>query len=244
MTYSAVTTTRIFCLPSCSARPRPGNLIPYGSAEEALADGFRPCLRCRPLPERLVVAATLDTPLGPMLAAATDAGVCLLEFFDRRMLRTQLAILERRLGRVVPGRHGHLERLQAQLAEYFAGTRREFSVPLLAPGSPFEHRVWDKLREIPAGETRSYDALAIALGRPGAARAVGRANGRNRLAIVIPCHRVIGADGGLTGYGGGLWRKQALLDLEGVAIALSAPDPPARRPARRRPRISTPRRPR
>lgn len=217
MTYPAVTTTRIFCLPSCSARPLPEHVMAYDSAERALADGFRPCLRCRPLPERMVVAATLDTPLGPMLAAATDTGVCLLEFLDRRMLSTQMAILERRVGRVVPGRHAHLERLQAELIEYFAGARRHFSVPLVVPGSPFERGVWDELRRIPAGETRSYDALALALGRPGAARAVGRANGRNRLAIVIPCHRVIGADGALTGYGGGLWRKQALLDLEAVA---------------------------
>jgi AraC family transcriptional regulator of adaptative response/methylated-DNA-[protein]-cysteine methyltransferase len=94
-------------------------------------------------------------------------------------------------------------------------------VPLVAPGTPFEERVWSELRAIPRGETRSYEGLAAALGRPAAARAVGRANGMNRLAIVIPCHRVIGADGSLTGYGGGLWRKQRLLDLE----ASGAPSP-------------------
>lgn len=214
MQLNAVTTTRIFCRPECSARPRADHVVAYADAEAALADGYRPCLRCRPLPERLVVAATLDSPLGPLLAAATDDGVCLLEFFDRRMLATQLKIVEHRLGRIVPGRHAHLERLQAELDEYFAGTRRAFGVPIVAPGSPFEHSVWDELRRIPPGETRSYDGLAAALGRPGAGRAVGRANGRNRIAIVIPCHRVIGADGALTGYGGGLWRKQRLLDLE------------------------------
>jgi AraC family transcriptional regulator of adaptative response/methylated-DNA-[protein]-cysteine methyltransferase len=149
-----------------------------------------------------------------MLGAATDGGVCLLEFTDRRMLPTQLRIVERRLGRIVPGRHAYLERLHGELAAYFAGGLTAFSVPLVAPGTPFEERVWSELRAIPRGETRSYEGLAVALGRPAAARAVGRANGMNRLAIVIPCHRVIGADGSLTGYGGGLWRKQRLLDLE------------------------------
>lgn len=214
MQLNAVTTTRIFCKPDCPARPRGDHVVHYDDAEAALADGYRPCLRCRPLPPRMVVAATLDSPLGPMLGAATDDGVCLLEFFDRRMLPTQLKIVERRLGRVVPGRHAHLERLRRQLDEYFAGARRAFSVAIVAPGSPFEHTVWNELRRIPPGETRSYDGLATTLGRKGAGRAVGRANGRNRIAILIPCHRVIGADGSLTGYGGGLWRKQRLLELE------------------------------
>ena len=218
--FIAVTTTRIFCRPGCPARaPRADHVRHYDTPEAALADGFRPCLRCRPLGDGLVVAATLDTPLGPMLAAATDDGVCLLEFTDRRMLPAQLEIVERRLGRIVPGRHAHLERLHEQLDAYFAGDLRDFSVPLAAPGSPFEQAVWRELRTIPAGETRSYDGLAFSLGRPGAARAVGRANGMNRIAIVIPCHRVIGADGSLTGYGGGLWRKRRLLDLERGAVA-------------------------
>jgi AraC family transcriptional regulator of adaptative response/methylated-DNA-[protein]-cysteine methyltransferase len=218
--FIAVTTTRIFCRAGCPARaPRADHIRHYGTPEAALADGFRPCLRCRPLGTRLVAAATLDTPLGPMLAAATDDGVCLLEFTDRRMLPTQLKIVERRLGRIVPGRHAHLERLHQQLDAYFAGDLLEFSVPLTAPGSPFDAAVWRELRAIPPGETRSYDGLALSLDRPGAARAVGRANGRNRIAIVIPCHRVIGADGSLTGYGGGLWRKQRLLDLERDAVA-------------------------
>jgi AraC family transcriptional regulator of adaptative response/methylated-DNA-[protein]-cysteine methyltransferase len=222
MQINAVTTTRIFCRPDCPASPRADHVLPYDSAEAALADGFRPCLRCRPLRgSGLVAAATLGTPLGPMLGAATDDGVCLLEFTDRRMLPTQLRIVERRLGRIVPGRHAYLERLHAELAAYFAGELTAFSVPLVAPGTPFEERVWSELRAIPRGETRSYEGLAAALGRPAAARAVGRANGMNRLAIVIPCHRVIGADGSLTGYGGGLWRKQRLLDLE----ASRAPSP-------------------
>jgi AraC family transcriptional regulator of adaptative response/methylated-DNA-[protein]-cysteine methyltransferase len=215
MKLQAVSTTGIFCLPSCSASPHPSHVIAYESAESALGDGYRPCLRCRPLRgSGLVVVATLSTPLGLMIAAATDDGICLLEFTERRMLPTQLAIVERRFGRLVGGRHAYLERLQDELDAYFRGGVSVFSVPLRAPGSAFEERVWSTLREIPPGETRSYDQIARALGRPGAARAVGRANGRNRIAIIIPCHRVIGADGALTGYGGGLWRKQRLLELE------------------------------
>ncbi len=213
--YVAVTSTRIFCRPGCPApAPRRDHVRHYDAPEAALADGFRPCLRCRPLGDALVVAATLDTPLGLMLAGATDAGVCLLEFTDRRMLPSQLKIVERRLGRIVGGRHAHLERLQRELDDYFAGRRRDFEVPVVAPGSAFERSVWSALRAIPAGETRSYDGLAVALGRRGAARAVGRANGMNRIAIVIPCHRVITSSGGLGGYGGGVWRKEALLALE------------------------------
>lgn len=215
MRYNAVTTTGIFCLPSCSASPDPSHVIPYESAESALALGYRPCLRCRPLRgSGLAVVATLSTALGPMVAAATDDGICLLEFTERRMLPTQLVIVQRRFGRLVGGRHAYLDRLVDELDAYFAGVLDTFSVPVIAPGSPFEERVWSALREIPPGETRSYDEIAAALGRPGAARAVGRANGRNRVAILIPCHRVIGADGNLTGYGGGLWRKARLLELE------------------------------
>jgi AraC family transcriptional regulator of adaptative response/methylated-DNA-[protein]-cysteine methyltransferase len=223
MQLTAVTTTRIFCRPDCSARPRPEHVRHYDSAEAALADGYRPCLRCRPLRgERVAAVATLDTPLGEMLAATNDDGICLLEFTERRMLPTQLATVERRVGRLVPGRHALLGRLQEELDAYFAGTLREFSLPLVAPGSPFEERVWAALRAIPRGETRSYEELAAAIGRPGAARAVGRANGRNRIALLIPCHRVLGADGALTGYGGGLWRKARLLELERGAQPSSA----------------------
>jgi AraC family transcriptional regulator of adaptative response/methylated-DNA-[protein]-cysteine methyltransferase len=227
MKLQAVTTTGIFCRPSCAASPRADHVVPYESAETALADGYRPCLRCRPLRgSRLAVVATLSTALGPMVAAATDDGVCLLEFTERRMLPTQLAIVERRFGALVGGRHAYLERLQDELDAYFAGSLSTFNVPVVAPGSPFEEQVGSALREIPPGETRSYDELALALGRPGAARAVGRANGRNRIAILIPCHRVIGADGHLTGYGGGLWRKERLLALERGELPASSPPRP------------------
>jgi AraC family transcriptional regulator of adaptative response/methylated-DNA-[protein]-cysteine methyltransferase len=131
------------------------------------------------------------------------------------MLETQLERLARRLGCVfVPGGDAVLEETERQLAAYFDGARTDFDVPLLTPGTEFQQRVWSALRGIPYGTTVSYGELAATLGRPGAQRAVARANGDNRLAIVIPCHRVIGADGRLSGYGGGVWRKQRLLEME------------------------------
>ncbi|CAN5235163.1 methylated-DNA--[protein]-cysteine S-methyltransferase [soil metagenome] len=157
----------------------------------------------------------LLTPLGPMVAAATEDALVLLEFTDRRMLETQLARLGRKLGGVMaPGSNAVLEQLEAELAEYFAGARTEFTVPLALHGTPFQEAIWRALLAIPCGETRSYAEQAEAIGRPTAVRAVARANGDNRIAIVVPCHRVIGSDGTLTGYGGGLPRKRFLLDLE------------------------------
>ena len=316
-----VLTTGIFCRPGCPARtPRRENVEFLENAREALAAGYRPCLRCRPLepageapnwlrellsdveedpsrrwrdrdlmergldPSRvrrwfqrehkmtflaylrarrlglalgriklgddltdtafghgyesesgfreafdkffgstpgqsrargLIHITRLASPLGPLVAGATDEGICLLEFTDRRMLEKQIGTLGRRLKcAVVPGSNAQLDRLQAQLAEYFAGKRNEFDLPLLAPGTEFQERVWTELMSIPAGETSSYRELAVKLGKPGAQRAVGRANGENRIAILIPCHRVIRDDGTLGGYGGGLWRKRFLIDLE------------------------------
>ncbi len=159
--------------------------------------------------------AWLDTGIGPMIAGATDAGVCLLEFTDRRMLEHQLQTLRRRFkAALVPESHRHLDTLKRELGEYFAGTRREFTMPLTAPGTPFEERVWKALLDIPYGETRSYEQIARVVGSPKAVRAVGRANGMNRIAIVIPCHRVVNKSGELGGYGGGLWRKRRLLAIE------------------------------
>jgi len=167
-----------------------------------------------------VVLARLLTPLGPMIAGATDDGLCLLEFSDRRMLEEQLRRIARLLpGPLTPGRHALLEQTEGELRRYFAGELREFTVPLAAPGSEFQRRVWDGLRRIPYGTTRSYAQQAAAIGRPDAVRAVARANGDNRIAIVIPCHRVVGSDGRLTGYGGGLWRKRWLLNLEAGAAS-------------------------
>jgi AraC family transcriptional regulator, regulatory protein of adaptative response / methylated-DNA-[protein]-cysteine methyltransferase len=319
--YTAVRTTGIFCRPSCPARkPKRENVEFHATSGDALALGYRPCRRCRPLelpggtpsgirallddverdptrrlrdgdlrgrgldpahvrrwfqrhhgmtfhayqralrvgraigqlnggdsiasaaygngydslsgfqdalraitgrsPSRsrgveTVHLARVLTPLGPMLLGATERGVCLLEFVDRRMLETQLQRIARRLDcAFVPGTHDVARQLEAELDAYFAGTLRNFTTPLDTRGTEFQQRVWASLREVPYGETRSYAEQAAMIGAPSAVRAVARANGDNRIAIVIPCHRVIGRDGTLTGYGGGLWRKRFLLDLE------------------------------
>ncbi len=326
---TGVRTTGIFCRPTCPARkPRPENVEFFRSSQEALAAGYRACLRCHPMdmpgaprpgpdtdamlalvaeaesqperrwrerdliarglnPDRVrrwfvaqhgmsfhawqrarrlgralsqlragsgVLPAALDagfdsmsgfsdalrqlvgssparargttivhlqrlpTPLGPLLAGATDEGVLLLEFTDRRMLERQLKTLHRRLNcAFVPGSSAPLAQLAAELEAYFAGEPVSFRVPLLLPGSDFQREVWAQLQTIPRGATASYAEVARAIGRPAAVRAVARANGDNRIAILVPCHRVIGSDGQLTGYGGGLWRKRWLLELEGHA---------------------------
>ena len=327
--YTAVRTTRIFCRPTCSARkPKPENVDFFHSADDALAAGFRPCKRCRPLetadapdwvqrildeaervdrrwsdamltergvdPVRLrrwckqhlgmsfhawvrsrrlgralgrlkagesVDAVAFDhgyesssgfrealgttfganaaalrdatplsyrrlvTPLGPMLAMAEEAGVVLLEFLDRPALTAELEELKSRYGyAATPGDHTHLDQLTRELAEYFDGRRQRFDVPLAPRGRPFERDVWRRLLDIPYGETLSYGELASDVGKPGGARIAGWACGRNRIAIAIPCHRVVAADGALTGYGGGKARKAYLLDLErGATSAFAAP---------------------
>jgi len=155
------------------------------------------------------------TPLGSMVIGVHDDGLCLLEFAERRMLDTQLQRLSRHMGRVfLPGEHPLMEQAKQELDAYFAGSLRRFTLPLQAPGTAFQESVWQALREIPYGETRSYAEIAALTGHDDAVRAVGRANGDNRIAIVIPCHRVVGSDGELTGYGGGLWRKEYLLAME------------------------------
>ncbi len=172
-----------------------------------------------------VVLDWIASKVGPLIAGATNDGLCLLEFTDRRMLEAQLATLRRRVGAVLlPGRNRWLEVLKLQLDEYFAGQRRDFDLPLVIRGTPFQQQVWQALLTIPYGETWSYQQLAARIGRPGATRAVGTANGMNRIAIVIPCHRVVNADGRLGGYGGGVWRKQALLDLERGQQAIALPE--------------------
>ncbi len=321
--FLGVRTTGIFCRPTCPARkPLPKNVEYFPSARAALAAGYRPCKRCRPLesddqpdwaaelladierepapritdgelrgrgfdpatvrrffqrqygmtfqaftrarrlasvlsqireggpvddavfasgyeshsgfrdafaktfgaaPGRVrsgqcVFLSWIRSPLGPLVAGATADGICLLEFTDRRMLAAQFATVRKLFATpLVPGRNEHLDLLQTELASYFAGTLRNFSVPFDYPGTQFQRAVWVELLAIPYGQTRSYQELATAVGQPKAVRAVGRANGLNRIAIVIPCHRVINKDGGLCGYGGGLRRKQFLLDLERTA---------------------------
>ena len=163
----------------------------------------------------LLFAERIDTPLGAMIAVADDEGLRLLEFVDRRATERELSILRTRLRtNVVPGKHRHLEAVRSQLSDYFAARKLEFQVPLAPVGSPFQLRAWKILQSIPIGETRSYSWMAKRLGDENARRAVGRANGTNMICIIIPCHRVIRADGTLCGYGGGLWRKKWLLDHE------------------------------
>jgi AraC family transcriptional regulator of adaptative response/methylated-DNA-[protein]-cysteine methyltransferase len=318
--FLGVRTTGIFCRPTCPARkPLPKNVEYFATAKNAMAAGYRPCKRCRPMelddePEwarRLIdeveraplprisegdlsargvdpatvrryfqrhygmtfqaytrarrlggalhhiregcsvdaavfesgydshsgfrdafvrtfgntprssrgrepiVMSWLKSPLGPLVAGATEKGVCLLEFTDRRMLETELAALRKFFDApTVPGTNAHLRRLSTELETYFAGKLRKFTVPLVSPGTAFQQCVWRELQRIPYGHTRSYEELAVAVGQPAGQRAVGRANGMNRISIVIPCHRVVRKDGQLGGYGGGLRRKQFLLELE------------------------------
>lgn len=320
---AAVRTTGIFCRSSCPARkPHPQHVEFFASAGRAVAAGYRPCLRCRPLdpggaapdwlapllrelqrdprrrwtdadlaaaglrPEavrrwfrrrfgmtfhgyaracRLAAAvgnlqqgaavtdtafahgyeslsgfndavrnligaapgaaaaatmltlAPLPTPLGPMLLGAAAGKLCLAEFADQGpgRLEAQLQRVRRSLdAALVPGRAPPIERAAEQLAEYFAGFRQRFELPLLTAGTALQRAVWEALQRIPYGATWSYAQVAAAIDRPRAARPVGRAVGANPVAIVIPCHRVVGSGGALTGYGGGLWRKRRLLDLE------------------------------
>jgi AraC family transcriptional regulator of adaptative response/methylated-DNA-[protein]-cysteine methyltransferase len=187
---------------------------------EALMAGYRPCKRCHPLGVpaaggEVVHVARVETPIGEMIGAATADHLVMLEFPRRRMMRSQFARLIGALHcTFVPGDNRVLALLRAQLEEYFAGGRRDFDIPMRAPGTPFQSLVWNALQRIPHGATRSYAEIAAAIGRPTSVRAVARANGDNRIAILIPCHRVIGSDGSLTGYGGGLWRKEELLERE------------------------------
>lgn len=162
-----------------------------------------------------VQLAWFDTPMGPMIAGAVQAGVCVLEFTDRRMLETELRTLRKRFATVtVPGETSHHASLRRELESYFAKTLRNFQTKTIRFGTPFEQRVWDQLDQIPYGTTTSYEELALRVGNPGAVRAVGRANGMNKLCIMVPCHRVIRKSGDLAGYGGGIWRKRLLIDLE------------------------------
>jgi AraC family transcriptional regulator of adaptative response/methylated-DNA-[protein]-cysteine methyltransferase len=340
--FTCVKTTGIFCRPTCPARkPRPENVQFKATVNECLLNGYRPCLRCRPLavggdaPHWLdtllacveaaptdrvtdqdlrdmninphaarryfqrkfgltfqayqrgrrmglalrhiragnsdleaafdfgydslsgfrdafqktfgvtpmnskkltcILTRTIDTPIGPLVTCATDMAVCLVEFADRRALQRQLETLNRKFNAaIVPGINPILEQLDVELQEYFAKRRTAFSLPLDAPGTPFQKLVWAAQAGIPFGETRSYHQIAAEIQHPEAQRAVGRASGDNRIAILIPCHRVVRSDGTLSGYGGGLWRKEYLLHLERSALADATDESTA--PAR--PRMAT-----
>ena len=213
---AAVRTTGIFCRPSCRVRkPLPSNVEYLTDADAARAAGYRACLRCQPENATTVAVREIATPIGRMTLGATERSVVLADFTDRPMMPAQLASVRRRIGPTVQRDAPLLVRLEEQLRDYFAGRRAAFDLPLELPGSAFQERVWSELRQIPYGETISYRELAMRVGTPAASRAVGRANGANRLAVIVPCHRVVAAGGGLGGYGGGLAAKRHLLDLEG-----------------------------
>lgn len=187
-------------------------------SSSAFRAAFARLLGCAPADlrtDRLLRATWIPTPLGDMIAVCSRSHLHLLEFVDRKGLPAELARLQVAskegigIGPLPPS-----EQAVAELADYFAARSDRFQTPLILGGSAFTQQVWDALREIPAGETRSYSDIARQVGRPSAVRAVARANGANQIALMIPCHRVIGADGSLTGYGGGLWRKQRLIEIE------------------------------
>lgn len=163
----------------------------------------------------VIQLAWFASPVGPLVVGATNVGVCFLEFSDPARLDVQMQSLRKAFtAPVVPGRSDLLDQLQAEITAYFAGDLQTFTIPLDFRGTPFQEQVWRQLLQIPYGETRSYEELATAVGNPGAVRAAGAANGRNRISIVIPCHRVVNKSGALGGYGGGLRRKEFLLAHE------------------------------
>ena len=210
-------TTSIYCLPGCPAsrRTKPENRVYFDSREEAIANGYRACKICRrdgsnPKPE-ILFTTYYDSPLGTYILISSKKGVVCIEPAEQeithitRWRRENVQFQEDNI---------YNRKVAAELDAYFNRELRQFSVSLDIRGTNFQHRVWDALLDIPYGETRSYGEIARAIGHPTAIRAVGLANGANPISIIIPCHRVIGANGKLVGYGGGLHRKQALLDLE------------------------------
>lgn len=165
--------------------------------------------------EAPVALGTLQTVVGPLLLGATADAVCLLQFSEPEELSQRIDTLRTRYRDcTLDDDHRWLRALRAQLEEYFDGRRRDFDLALRCAGTPFQEKVWSALQRIPYGRTCSYLELARQVGDAQATRAVGAANGANPIAVVIPCHRVINANGQLGGYGGGLWRKRILLDLE------------------------------
>jgi len=197
-------------VPQPSSHPPPIDEVRNASADGGCLDGNGTSRSAGAA--QAFVADRIETPLGTMLAAASDEGLVLLEFLDRPSQETDLVRIAASRGMtLVPGANRHLEQTKRQLADYFAGTRRDFTVALAPRGTPFQRRVWNQLIAIPFGETASYRAVAERIGKPGASRAVGQANGRNPIAVIVPCHRVIREGGSLCGYGGGTWRKQWLL---------------------------------
>jgi O-6-methylguanine DNA methyltransferase len=162
-----------------------------------------------------IVYRELESSLGKLVIGATSSGCCLLEYEDRGgLIKIQRRITKHYRMEMMRGTNAFLDQLELELDQYFKEMRQNFSVPLDVRGTPFQRAAWEQLLNIPYGETRTYGEIARLVGKPLAVRAIGRANGDNPLAIVIPCHRFIQHDGKLKGYGGGLWRKECLLALE------------------------------
>lgn len=162
-----------------------------------------------------ILCDCLITPLGNVSICATAEGICLLEFTNRRVSDSEFQDWQKRLkSPVVAGKNQHIDQCKVELSEYFSGKRRQFDVALAIQGTDFQKTVWNALSDIPYGKTVSYAQQAQAINKPTAVRAVANANGANKISIIIPCHRVIGSDGTLTGYGGGIERKRWLLDFE------------------------------
>jgi AraC family transcriptional regulator of adaptative response/methylated-DNA-[protein]-cysteine methyltransferase len=184
----------------------------------AFRRAFARLLGCAPAEiakEGLLHANWIPTPLGDMIAVADRTHLHLLEFVDRKALPTELTRLRKAVkGDLGIGRTEPMDQMREELGRYFEGKSARFETPLVLNGTPFTQSVWRALMDIPAGETRTYTELAQAIGKPGSVRAVARANGANQIALVVPCHRILGMDGSLTGYGGGLWRKQSLIEIE------------------------------
>ncbi len=179
-------------------------------APQAAAIANRP----GPVIDGKLVHAKISTPLGSMIAVADDAALYLLEFENRVALAGELRRLERDFGRIGSRSNTVLEMLVAQIDDYFSGESAAFQIPTIQHGTAFEEAVWQALKQIPPGQTRSYGDIAKMVGQAEKSREVGEANGANKISLIVPCHRVIGADGSLVGYGGGIWRKKWLLDHE------------------------------
>jgi AraC family transcriptional regulator of adaptative response/methylated-DNA-[protein]-cysteine methyltransferase len=165
--------------------------------------------------KNVILINRMTTPLGPMFVCATELGICLLEFTDRRMLETEFKELQKlKHAKILIGENQHIKQAIKEISEYFEGKRKTFEVAIDAPGTDFQKKVWSCLQEIGYGQTATYQQQAERINNSKAVRAVAAANGHNRISIIIPCHRVIGKDGKMTGYGGGIARKKWLIDHE------------------------------
>ena len=171
--------------------------------------------------KHIVNITHIETDLGMMIAAATDKGICMFEFADYKLLELELRQLAAEFkSPLIHGDNPHFNTLKEQIEQYFKGERKEFDIPLDLVGTEFQKQVWLSLLQIPYGCTTNYAKQAELIGKPSSVRAVANANGKNKISIILPCHRIIGADGTLTGYGGGIWRKKKLLEFEKVRSLL------------------------